>query len=283
MGHRLHWWFGQLRHTLWVRPLLYAALAIGGVLACLVVDQLVDPRRAPSIESDTVEGLLAIIATSMLSVATLAVASMVAAYASAGSTATPRALSLVIADDVSQTALSGFIGAFIFSIIALTSVRSGVYGPVGIFLVFLLTVAMFALVILIFLRWVDRIARLGRLGNTVDLVERAAARALEERRCHPTLGAHRRASPPKAGAAVYGTRVGYVQSIDMGALQRCCVDARITVAVEALPGTFIGPGRATRSRRGAASRRRTMSVTASSARSFLGMTARSRAIRASAW
>ncbi len=77
--------------------------------------------------------LLAIIATSMLSVATLAVASMVAAYASAGSTATPRAFSLVIADDVSQTALSGFIGAFIFSIVALTAVESGVYGRVGAF------------------------------------------------------------------------------------------------------------------------------------------------------
>ena len=197
----MRWWFGQLRHTLWVRPLLYAALAFAGVLACLVADQLVDARRAPSIAPETVAGLLAIIATSMLSVATLAVASMVAAYASAGSTATPRAFSLVIADDVSKTALSVFIGAFIFSIIALTSARSAVYGPVGVFLVFLLTIAMFALVILIFLRWVDRVARLGRLGHTVDLVERAAAEALEARRCHPTLGARRRASPAPDSAA----------------------------------------------------------------------------------
>lgn len=243
MWHRLRWSFGQIRHTLWARPLLYATLAIAAAVACLGADRYVDARRAPLIELATVEGLLAIIATSMLSVATLAVASMVAAYASAGSTATPRAFSLVIADDVSQTALSGFIGAFIFSIVALISVKTGVYGRVGVFLIFLLTVSIFALVILVFLRWVDRIARLGRLGNTVDLVERAAAEALDQRRQCPTLGASRRDPSRVAGTPVYTSAIGYVQSIDMRALQRCCVDADVRVAVEALPGTFIGPGR----------------------------------------
>ena len=138
MWHRLRWSFGQIRHTLWARPLLYATLAIAAAVACLGADRYVDAAdRAPLIEPATVEGLLAIIATSMLSVATLAVASMVAAYASAGSTATPRAFSLVMADDVSQTALSGFIAAFIFSIIALHQrPKSGVYGRIGVFLVF---------------------------------------------------------------------------------------------------------------------------------------------------
>ncbi len=57
---------------------------------------------------------------------------------------------------------------------------------------------MFALVILIFLRWVDRIARLGRLGNTIDIVERAAATALDDRRRHPTLGGRRQRQPARA-------------------------------------------------------------------------------------
>ena len=245
MWHRFRWWLGQMRHALWVRPLMYAALAIVAVLFCLAVDRLVAADRAPLVDPETVASLLAIIATSMLSVATLAVASMVAAYASAGATATPRAFALVMADDVSQTALSGFIAAFIFSIIAFTSVRSGVYGRMGVFLVFVCTVLIFAVVILLFLRWVDRIARLGRLGNTIDLVERAAAAALDERRRRPTLGARRRDGPHLPGISVYATAIGYVQSIDMNTLQRCCDEnPGLSVAVEALPGTFVGPGRA---------------------------------------
>ena len=62
--------------------------------------------------------MLSIIAASMLGVATFAVGSMVAAYSSVRSSATPRAFALVVADDVSKTALSTFIAAFIFSVIA---------------------------------------------------------------------------------------------------------------------------------------------------------------------
>ena len=132
MWHRLKWGLARLRQKLWARPLLYAALAVFALIGAAAADRFTDAADAvPEIDQETLEDLLAIIASSMLSVATLAVASMVAAYASVSSTATPRAFSLVIADDVSQTALSGFIGAFIFSIVALTAVKTESYGPVG--------------------------------------------------------------------------------------------------------------------------------------------------------
>ena len=57
-------------------------------------------------------------ASGMLVMATFAVGSMVAAYASASNTASPRSFSLVISDDSSQKALSAFVGAFIFSTVA---------------------------------------------------------------------------------------------------------------------------------------------------------------------
>ena len=180
MWHRIQWGIGRIRQKLWAKPLLYAALAIVALVGAAAADRLELPLDAvPDIDTETLEDLLAIIASSMLSVATLAVASMVAAYASASSTATPRAFSLVVADDVSQTALSGFIGAFIFSIVALTAVKTGSYGRVGLFVTFSLTVLIFAMVIMVFLRWVDRIARLGRMGSTIDRVETAAREAID--------------------------------------------------------------------------------------------------------
>lgn len=55
---------------------------------------------------------------------------MVSAYASASRTATPRTFPLVVADDVSQNALSTFVGAFIFSAVSLTAVKNDYFEEV---------------------------------------------------------------------------------------------------------------------------------------------------------
>jgi uncharacterized membrane protein len=169
------------------------------------------------------------------------------AYASASSSATPRAFSLVISDDMSKTALSTFIAAFIFSIIALVAIKSGIYGRAGVFLVFLMTLAVIAWVVVTFIRWVDQIARLGRVGTTIDRVEKAATSAIEHRRRFPTLSAaplDGDAEGIDAGEPVYSGGIGYVQHINVGALQACAAKQDFIVTVAALPGTFISPGRA---------------------------------------
>src|SRR5690606_39017854 len=114
---------------------------------------------------------------SMLVIATFAVGAMVSAYASASHVATPRSFTLVVADDVSQNALSVFVGAFIFSTVALVASKSGLLESAGRFAVFAMAILAFAAVIFLFVRWVDRIARLGRLGETIEKVERATATA----------------------------------------------------------------------------------------------------------
>lgn len=111
-------------------------------------------RRVPAITQASIETLLAIISASMLVIATFAVASMVSAYASASSTATPRSFSLVISDDISQSALSTFVGAFIFSIVALMALQNDCYDRTGRFAVFVITLLVLAMVIITFVRWV---------------------------------------------------------------------------------------------------------------------------------
>lgn len=243
MWHRLKWGLGQLRQRLWVRPLIYAVAAVGVLALAAVADHRWRDLEVPRLAPDTLEDLLTVIATSMLSVATLAVASMVAAYNSASSSGTPRAFTLVVADDVTQTALSGFVGAFIFSLVALTAVKTGGYGRVGLFITFVCTAVIFAVVILLFLRWVDRIARLGRLDSTIASVEAAARTALDERRHRPRLGGAEPAADWLDVAAVQDGRVGYVQSIDMAALQAYAEAGDLRVRVDAVPGTFVAPGR----------------------------------------
>lgn len=232
----------RLRERLWARPLAVCLLSIGMAFGAHLADGLDIDGLLPLIAGDALESLLTIQASSMMVIATFAVASMVSAYASASTAATPRAFALIVADDVSQNALSTFIGAFIFSIVALAATQNGYYGRAGLFALFVLTLLVFVVVILTFVRWVDRIARLGRMGPTIATVERATAAAIDRRRRSPYLGGAPVRPLQHQGLPVHAARAGYVQQVDVGALQGCAEQAQVRVVVAALPGTFAAPG-----------------------------------------
>ncbi|WP_019556563.1 DUF2254 domain-containing protein [Thiomicrorhabdus arctica] len=233
----------RFRDRLWVKPLAVCLLSIAMVFTAKFADGTSLANIVPVIAEESLVTLLSIMATSMLVIATFSVGSMVSAYASASSTATPRSFTLVVADDASQNALSTFVGAFIFSIVALTAVKNEYFMTAGLFILFVLTTSVFGLVIIMFVRWVDRVARLGRMGSTISKVEKATADALRRRRKGPTLYGMP-VSGQALGFAVFAEKVGYVQHIDIAALQTWAEEYEVRVVVAALPGTFAVPGRA---------------------------------------
>lgn len=243
MHDRLRFFLNRISERLWVKPLLNCVLSVLWVYVAKLADYTSLAALVPSISRGSIETLLSIISSSMLVIATFAVASMVSAYASASSTATPRTFALVIADDSSQNALSAFIGAFIFSIVALIALQNGYYGKAGYFALFILTLLVFAIVIITFVRWVDSIARLGRLGSTVHKAEKATATALRRRRCSPTLGGIAVTPLAPDAQTVFSNDIGYVQIVDLEALQALAEKSRLHISLSCLPGSFIGPGR----------------------------------------
>jgi uncharacterized membrane protein len=243
MLERLRFILNRLRERLWVKPLLMALVSVALVFIAEFADDTGLKDLVPKVSKDSVIALLQILASSMLVIATFSVASMVSAYASAANTATPRSFVLVIADDASQNALSWFIGAFIFSVVALIAVKNSYYAPGGMFVLFVVTLLFFLIVILTFVRWVDRIARLGRMTNTLAMVERAADSALQRRRLAPALGASVLQHVPPAATAVYARKIGYLQRVDVHALQNRAVRCGLRIAVAVVPGTFIDPQR----------------------------------------
>jgi uncharacterized membrane protein len=240
---RLRFALNRLRDRLWVKPLLVCVLSIAAAFVAKFADGTSMAELVPAIEAASIETLLSIMASSMLVIATFSVASMVSAYASAGNTATPRSFTVVVADDASQNALSTFVGAFIFSVVAITAVKNNYFGPAGLFTLFSLTVIVFGIVIVTFVRWVDRIARLGRLGSTNEKVEKVTTAALQRRRRAPRL--HGVAvTTQERGNAVYSEHVGYVQHIDIAPLQTWAKENDARIRIAALPGTFATPSRA---------------------------------------
>lgn len=234
-----------IKGHLWVKPLGMSLLSLGGIFIARMADDSGLSGALPDVSIDSVISLLTIMASSMLVIATFAVGSMVSAYASASDAATPRSFALVLADDVTQNALSAFIGAFIFSLVSLVAVKNHMYDSAGLFAMFVLTVLVFVIVVGTFVRWVDQIARLGRVSNTIEKVEKATAKALDRRRHSPALGALP-ADPEQAKKmprAVCSSKVGYLQRIDMEALQACADKLDCQVMVTALPGTFVSTTR----------------------------------------
>ncbi|MDR4478531.1 MAG: DUF2254 domain-containing protein [Nitrospira sp.] len=244
MGDRLKFLLNRIKERLWIRPLFMCVLSVAGVFLAMMMDRADIGHLVLDITTQSLETLLKIISASMLVIATFAVASMVSAYASASTTATPRSFALIIADDVSQNALSTFIGAFIFSIVALIALQNGYYDKSGRFALFTLTLITFAIVIVTFVAWVDRIARLGRLGATIEKVEVAAAASMRRRRSAPTLRGMPASAHQDGGQAIYAESIGYVQQIDVTALQRKAEKSQLRISVAVLPGTFLAPNRA---------------------------------------
>jgi len=243
-GGNIRFALNLLRQRLWVKPLLFSVLSVGAVLLSGFAGHLPFSEQLPNVTADSVETLLKIISASMLVIAVFAVGAMLSAYNAASNSATPRSFPVVIADDVSQNALSVFIGAFIFSLVALVAITNGFFNQAGRFAIFILTLLVFAIVVLSFVRWVDRIARLGRLASTIEKLEAVTNKALSARRRYPTLGANpSNAVEQTTGWPVNAEQVGYIQRIDMVTLQNVAEAQNLSIAVNALPGCLAWPDR----------------------------------------
>jgi uncharacterized membrane protein len=244
MQNRVMLFFSRLRRALWLKPVTYCLAAVLAVLLARMADGIDAPEWLPDLSEGTLEALMSILATTMLSVATFAVGAMVGAYASAGDNATPRAFELIVSDNLSKTALSSFIGAFIFAVVGTIALETEIYDQTGRFVLFLFTLGVIGWVILTFVRWIDDIARLGRMQTTVDRAEDAARNCLENRRKHRFLGGRdAETAPPLPGAELHADKIGYVQLVEMRELQAVAEAADLLVVVESLPGSFVTPNR----------------------------------------
>lgn len=231
----------RLRERLWVKPLFTCIFSILSIVLADRIDDETFPIPLPEVSAESLETLLSILTGGMLVIATFAVGAMVSAYSAASSKATPRSFEAVISDDTSQNALSVFIGTFIFSVVGLVYLQNEVLGAAARTIVFLLTLAAYTMVIYTFVRWVDRIARLGRMGTTIENVEKVCIRAVKKRSLHPHMQACAPSSKAGKGAVrISANGIGYLQRIDMAALQRLAENMDLVIQVPHLPGKYLG-------------------------------------------
>ncbi|MCM5571466.1 DUF2254 domain-containing protein [Burkholderiaceae bacterium FT117] len=241
IASRWQWLLETMVRKLWFRASLFSVFAVATALIAPFAGARIPARWSSLIGADAIDNVLGIIASSMLTVTIFSLTTMVSAYASAASTVTPRATRLLVEDSTSQNAMSTFLGAFLFSLVGIIALSTGVYGDSGRVVLFGATIVVIALIVLTLLRWISHLSTLGRMGDTIDRVERAARSALADRIALPCLGGTPFVERPASAKPVRGHAIGYVQHVDMNALQAAAGDGGVWLA--ALPGAFVHPSR----------------------------------------
>lgn len=238
MKSRWQWLIETAVRKLWFRASLFSLFAVATAVLAPIASPRIPPEWSARVGADALDNVLGIIASSMLTVTIFSLTTMVSAYASAASTVTPRATKLLLEDATSQNAMSTFLGAFLFSLVGIIALSTGVYGDSGRLVLFGATVFVIVVIVVTLLRWISHLSTLGRMGDTIDRVERAARQAFEDRIALPCLGGRPLGEVPASAKAVHGDAIGYVKHVDMNALQAAAGDDG-SVWVAALPGTFV--------------------------------------------
>ncbi|MDB5510183.1 MAG: hypothetical protein JWL93_2652, partial [Hyphomicrobiales bacterium] len=240
---RWRWLLEILSTRLWIRASVFGVLAVITALISIYVRVYIPEDVPRKIGADAVDGILNILASSMLAVTIFSVSTMVSAYGAATDNVTPRATKLLIEDKISHNALSTFIGAFIFSIVSIVALTTGAYGDAGRLVLFFVTVLVIFAIVVTLLRWVEYLSRLGRVNETIERVEDVTAAALLDRLAHPYLDATPRLSAdvPAGCVPLMADRVAYVQHIDVGLLHEAVSSSGGAAFVDAMPGKLVHP------------------------------------------
>ena len=235
-------WLSQFTRRLWWRAALYGAFGIAVALLAAAFSPLVPAELAKPFGGGAVDGLLNVLASSLLAVATFSVAAMLTAYTNVSQSATPRAAALITGDAGAQGALATFIGAFLYAVVAISALGTGYYAGGGRAILFVTTLAVLAIIAITLLRWLDQLLSLARLGHAIDRVEDATLLAM--RGPFGAASAPENYDPPAVDAhPVPGDRVGYVQNVDVAALEALAAAGGYHLWVRAAPGAFVHPGR----------------------------------------
>ncbi len=241
---RLRLALAALERSLWFRPAAFACAALLGLAGSRVVGSLVPDAALERLTAEDMAGLLRVLASSMLAVAIFSLGAMVSAMQAAAASATPRARPLLSADRTAQTAISTFIGAFVFSVLGLAGIALDLFDPAGIAVLFALTMLLIVTVIVALIAWIRRLSNMGGVAEAVALIEAAGSRAFAADAAAPHCGGEGPSVASPGFAPVRAEAFGWVVHIDAAALARVAADRGLVLHVLVRPGAPVHPGRA---------------------------------------
>jgi uncharacterized membrane protein len=240
---RWHWAVRLLTRRMWFRAALFCLFAVALAMAGALLGHTISYDFAARIGAKSVDNILNVLASSMLAVTTFSLTAMVSAYAGATSNITPRAVQLLIDDTTAQNALATFLGSFLFAVVGIIALSTGLYGETGRVILFGGTILVIAFIVVTFLRWIEHISRFGRVSDTIERVERAAILAVRAMPQRPQFGGHHGRAVPQDAICVHHEKIGRITHVDIPQLAAIAKEIGAQITLSALPGVFVDPAR----------------------------------------
>lgn len=242
-------WLRRLRRfseRLWVRIGLIAGLSLVAALGAAVVGPLVPDAVGGLIASNATEGLLDSLASSMLSVTIFSLTVMVSIHRAISGDWTPRAHRLLSRDRTTMSVLATFVGAWLFSLVAMILLAAGWIIEGGRAPLFLVTLVVIGLIVVAIVRWIGHLETFGSLEHTLGRLEAETKRMLEARMRRPCLGGRPltgggEAIPPGA-RPVRSQVTGWICGIDPGELHALCEARGTELYLWSPVGRFVHEG-----------------------------------------
>lgn len=242
MTSRWRWAVRLLFRRIWLRAALFSLSSVALALLAAFVAPFIPYDISTKIGSDAVDNILGILASSMLAVTTFSLTAMVSAFSAASGALTPRATQLLVEDSTAQNALSTFIGAFLFSIVGICALSTGIYGKSGRVILFIGTILVIAIIVITLLRWIGHLSNFGRVGDTINRVEKVTKSAID-RSGYRVAVTPRAAIPTLGRRPVFSEKIGYITHIDLNALDEVAARLDCPIEVRVMPGAFVSTTR----------------------------------------
>ncbi|MFZ7343083.1 DUF2254 domain-containing protein [Avibacterium volantium] len=235
-------WLKKPSNGLWLTPILGALFAVFlALFSALIENQALPIDIMPDISEELLNDILSIMASSMLAVSTFSLSIMVSAFSSASNGATPRATELVMGDNTTRLAISSFISAFVYAVIAKITLGMGYYNEAGRFVLFVGTICVLIYLITTLITWVSALSQLGLLNNTLEKIETASQQALINYWQYPNMGA-KSLDKIRFTYTIHAHKTGYLSHINMQNLQDFADKNECEIEIAIQPGKLVYTG-----------------------------------------
>jgi len=228
---------------IWFRCLLSCIIAMSAFFVGPYFEIFMPAGLDKIVSQEGLAEILKILASSMLAVSIFSLSIIVQAFSSATSNASPRANRLLMENASSNNALGTFIGSFLFSVVGLIGLSSNYYSEKVVTLLFFLTLAMILIIVVVFLGWIDQVSKLGRVNVTIQMVENALINAINIRVESTSLNSRSTEElNPSQTSIQYPIpidKIGYIQYIDIEALNETAESNDINIIIQVNAGTFV--------------------------------------------
>ena len=254
MTSNLRFFWARLNANYWFYPATFSVLAAILALVTVYLDRegftsfLNDISWILPARPGGASNMLTVMAGSMIGVASTVFSITIAAVAYASGNYGPRLLTNFMEDRGNQLSLATFIGAFVYALVVLRSVRAedetaaadpAITGLPGFVpqLSLLIAYGMLALCVAVLVFFLNHIPSSIRINKVLEGIGRRLLEAIRD--TYPVEDEFADAVEPVGGTPLAAWSTGYVQLIDFEALETLARDKDCTISLRVRTGDFV--------------------------------------------